>query len=461
MKTGQRSLLLAFAMVAAANTASAQDARCYSFSREGVRDYKGPHVDLFSYEKVKHWIASSQFQSFDAADQAAQEIAIAPALFEIQFGEADAKGRFQQWRNDFLSSDFSQIADNEEQRSRLRTVSDALVKAFDTCMSNSRGTSAWIDASSDTDFAIFFAFHPPPGVRSSEVRVTSLSVGNARCPNLQAIRRIGSTGNVQCTKVSPQATAAVALSTDPFPPRDQPRFSELKPPASSMAYSLAGTIDATAIKTSQHSLKFAFPGTPTAADLGRARVNEILSWRTAVEKDIHEYDYVLNPQISPTSGGPFNSCSISNTSAEKAGRKLRVVVDAQCRMGDQAFRIFELQKQMLRDDGFPLSAEIILDRRLPVNAGSKPVFEPNSRRGSWSFRYDLPRDQELVWSYNFDLSVITGGGGPTYRLFRSRDGKEQRLTAGPFRAVVGDDQVLTIYRAPGANLDVTSTVVRF
>jgi hypothetical protein len=130
MKTGQRSLLLAFAMVAAANTASAQDARCYSFLREGVRDYKGQHVDLFSYEKVKHWLASSQFQSFDAADQAAQEIAIAPALFEIQFGEADAKSRFQQWRNDFLSSDFSQIADNKEQRSRLRTVSDALVKAF-------------------------------------------------------------------------------------------------------------------------------------------------------------------------------------------------------------------------------------------------------------------------------------------------------------------------------------------
>jgi hypothetical protein len=455
------SLLLSFVALLGGllvgTNAFAEANKCDSLLKDGVRDYHGQNVDLFSYEKIKHWLSNSEATTRAAAEAGAEKLGIKVSdIFDLNFGASNATNNFQSWKRDFINSDYYEFAGKAESRDVVKAVSAKLVDAYVTCVRGITGTQVWIDASSDKDFAVFFLFKPPEDFKQSYVEITGFTVSNARCPHLKDFApprrgpnfKLGPTQNFQCVKMNINEASAVWLSTGQFEPQIQPKFDVFSSPKTG-AVTISGIISAQATRVTSHTITYSFSGTPSPSDFQRNKASApIFDWTSNDVREIDKFDFLdKGVGISPGNPSDFGQCKLVSADV-KMDDKHRLITTAR---SSCAFNDFggDYNKALvwLKNGNYTYTSTAILIQRMPVTAEAKQIFEPNSRKSSWRFIYDLPKDDGLPWVYTFDFHIIDPTGN--FNLFRRSDGNQQ-LTSGPFQAVLGEDHSVTVFRAnPG------------
>ena len=236
--------------------------------KDGLRDFHSTATSSFQYEKVKHWLSSSQASTRSQAKSDAQSLGLnVPDVFDVNFGAHNSSTDFQEWKNDFINSDYSEYISNQHNVDVISRVSDTLVAAYATCVNHRSGVQAWIDASSPTDFQIFFKFITPEGTNINSVKILGFNVANAMCPGIHQYvgTQLASVRNIQCHKQEAQ-TASVSLNTSCCGLEEQPVFRPASPTSISGSYDISGTLGAVATKIIQHPLTYTFPATVAAAN---------------------------------------------------------------------------------------------------------------------------------------------------------------------------------------------------
>ncbi len=434
--------------------ASAEASKCDWLLKDGIRDYHGQNIDLFSYEKIKHWLSDSEATTRAAAEADAAKLDIKVYdIFDLDLGANNATSSFQSWKRDFINSDYYEFASEVGSRDVAKAVSSKLADAYVTCVKGISGTQVWIDASSDKDFAVFFSFRPPEDFKQSYVEITGLTVSNARCPRLKDFApprrgpnfKLGPTQNFQCTKMNVNETSAVSLSTDQFGPKIQPKFDVFSSPKTG-AVTISGIIGAQATRVTSHTVTYSFSGTPSPSDFQRNKASApIFDWTSNDVREIDQFDFLdKGTGISPVNPEDFGQCKLVSGDV-KMDDKHHLITTARssCAFGGDYNRALV----WLKNGNYAYTSTAILIQRMPVTAEAKQIFEPNSRKSSWRFIYDLPKDDSLPWVYTFDFHLIDPTGN--FNLFHRSDGNQQ-LTSGPFQAVLREDHSVTIFRAnPG------------
>jgi hypothetical protein len=254
-------------LLLASGPASAENL-CAPLLKDGIRDYHQKSISNFQYEKVKHWLSSSQAGSRSQAESDAQSLGVGVYdIFDLNFGAHNSSSNFQDWKNDFINSDWSEFISNPHYVDTINKVSDTLVTAYATCVNHLSGVQAWVDATSPTDFEIFFKFVTPENTNISSTKILGFTVSGASCPGIQKYvgTPLASVRNIQCHKRDID-TASVSLNTQCCGLEEQPVLRPQSPPPSVGSYTISGTLGAEATKIIQHPLTYTFPATLAEAD---------------------------------------------------------------------------------------------------------------------------------------------------------------------------------------------------
>jgi hypothetical protein len=432
---------------------------CAPLLKDGLRDYHSVASSSFQYEKVKHWLSSSQASSRSQAESDAQSLGLSvPDVFDVNFGAHNSSTDFQEWKNDFINSDYSEYISNQHNVDIINRVSDTLVAAYATCVNHRSGVQAWIDSSSSTDFQIFFKFVTPEGTNINSVKILGFTVSNATCPGLHQYvgTQLASVRNIQCHKLETE-TASVSLNTQCCGLEEQPVFRPQGPPPIKGSYQISGTLGAEATKIIQHPLTYTFPATVAAVDFGR--LLPVVRWTHVDSRALNKFEDPL-PQSWSVAGwteGPGAVCSMQAWHIDlDSQHNLVTTVSSQCDasrfmfgMGGRAGQI--VLGSFLASGQFGYRVSLTVEERLKVGATPKTILVPNTNQSSWKFLYDIDKDNAvkddtLVWSYLYDLN-IAGPDGKPYAIFQLPDGRQQ-VNSGPFHGVIGADHVLTIFKDP-------------
>jgi hypothetical protein len=149
--------------------AQGQDSHdCQWLLRYGIHDTEETVVKRYTFEHLKWALGSSKAESIQDFKQEAPSLGLAvPGLFDIKFGNQDAKSHFRQWRDAFLGTTDHQLANDETLRMSVSRISPALMEAVKKCIeeSSKRMLVAWVEPSRDDHtFTLHLRFTPPTEV---------------------------------------------------------------------------------------------------------------------------------------------------------------------------------------------------------------------------------------------------------------------------------------------------------
>jgi hypothetical protein len=372
------------------------------------------------------------------------EICFAPELG----GHQTAIGHKQ----DFINSDYYELLNQTKYRDTIRKVSESLVNAFVKCVDGEFGTQVWIDASSDTDFAVFFLFRPPIDEPRNFVEITGFTVSHAQCPQLHHYAnkyKLGPVQNFQCTKNNPNVTSAVSLSTAAFGPHVQPKFGAFKPPEDNGSVTISGIVGAQALRIIPRTIDYTFSGTPQHVDAMRLTMAypNAFTWTSVDVRTVDQpFDELDKGSISVVNT-LYGFCKLVSGDVKSSSKdSLTSTATSTCgplEPNSIAERVVENALLAGMGGGYKYKATaVVLDKKLET-AQAQNFTVPNTRNSSWTFMNNLPRDATLPWFYTFEFHMLQQGYD--FTLYRKADGQQQ-LSDGPFQAVLSEDHAVTIFR---------------
>ncbi len=240
--------LIAIIFFARVSTAWAQ-ADCTQYMSFGIYDTNDVLSDVSKFQQFQSLIKQNNFSSYQEATESLTTAGFSSAdidgILSLDFSGHDSKTQWQQWQSAFLQSQFSQIQDNDQYVSKVRTVSKEITQIVKTCLRTSQeGLFAWIEPAKDNKSFTFTARYVHWGAHTS-TKISSLdfepasikaTCGNGGLHLFSPGRKLNGGGSsIACTR-QPTQTVIVTLNTDDGTKR--PKWDAYEPPAPPVTFSV-------------------------------------------------------------------------------------------------------------------------------------------------------------------------------------------------------------------------------
>lgn len=172
---------------------------CSQLLEQGIYNISSNYKDVGTASSFAQWFCDQRFSSKQQADNFGSSLGFPFHGIPVKFGFSSGSDGFQKSYAHFCASYRNDSSLREKLISQLKTVSGAVLKAFNSC-TNSTGLHVWLERTYDPKIFIFASKFNPPNAADSFAKINTFDAGkNVSCHPIPRI--VDSSGfRSRCTR---------------------------------------------------------------------------------------------------------------------------------------------------------------------------------------------------------------------------------------------------------------------